>query len=265
MRYASRDGISLAYTDHEPSDASGPGLVLVHGWCCTHTIFDQLSERLPGRRLVSVDLRGHGASDRPTGDYTVASFAADVAWLIERLALKQPVVVGHSMGGNIGLEVAAGRPDLTSGVVMIDSVLLPDEALLDMTTTMAQALAGGDYERTFRAGVSVLFSDMDDPARCDALIEQMLQTDRSVARSAFAHHLTRLYTPEAALKSCTLPLAHVAASKPMIDLARVRALRPNLISAQTLGSGHFSLLEVPDQIAAMIERFILVTASSRKP
>jgi pimeloyl-ACP methyl ester carboxylesterase len=49
-------------------------------------------------RVVAVDLRGHGASDKPMREYTVAGFADDLAWLCDQLGVVKPVVVGHSMG-----------------------------------------------------------------------------------------------------------------------------------------------------------------------
>jgi pimeloyl-ACP methyl ester carboxylesterase len=49
-------------------------------------------------RVVAVDLRGHGASDKPVQDYTIVGFADDLTWPRERLDLVKPVVVGHSMG-----------------------------------------------------------------------------------------------------------------------------------------------------------------------
>jgi pimeloyl-ACP methyl ester carboxylesterase len=78
-----------------------------------------------------VDLRGHGESDAPHQDYTMAVFADDLAWLCTELALMRPIVVGHSMGGNVALELAARYPGLPSSLVMIDSVVLPPRAMLD--------------------------------------------------------------------------------------------------------------------------------------
>jgi pimeloyl-ACP methyl ester carboxylesterase len=58
-------------------------------------------------RVIAADLCGHGASDAPSRKYTVAEFADDLAWLCAELNVQRPVVVGHSMGGVIALELAA--------------------------------------------------------------------------------------------------------------------------------------------------------------
>ncbi|NIP93298.1 MAG: alpha/beta hydrolase, partial [Akkermansiaceae bacterium] len=65
-----------------------------------------------GHRAVSVDLRGHGDSDKPEGAYPIEQFADDTAFVIEQLGLDRPIAVGHSMGGVTVLSLAARHPDL---------------------------------------------------------------------------------------------------------------------------------------------------------
>src|SRR3990170_4498714 len=98
---ATRDGVNLRYLDTGSGDRP---LVFIHGWCCDHTYWrDQTTEFARRHRVIAVDLRGHGQSDKPDQDYTIGGFADDVAWLIRRLDLDRPVLVGHSMGGVIAL------------------------------------------------------------------------------------------------------------------------------------------------------------------
>ena len=63
--------------------------MLVHGWCCDHTYFAPQFEHFvkKGRRVVAVDLRGHGRSDKPHQPYTMQAFADDIARMCERLGL----------------------------------------------------------------------------------------------------------------------------------------------------------------------------------
>jgi pimeloyl-ACP methyl ester carboxylesterase len=107
-------------------------------------------------RVVSVDLRGHGKSDAPHQDYTMASFADDLAWLCDKLALERPVMVGHSMGGNIILELAARHPEVSSSLLMIDSVMLPSQVMLDTLQPLTEALQGPHYLAAYQQGLSQL-------------------------------------------------------------------------------------------------------------
>ena len=76
-------GIRLAYEDR---GAGKPAFVFVHGWTCNHTFFAPQAAHFAQRhRVVSVDLRGHGESDKPQGPYPIAAYADDLAYMIEQL------------------------------------------------------------------------------------------------------------------------------------------------------------------------------------
>jgi pimeloyl-ACP methyl ester carboxylesterase len=68
----------------------------------------------------------------------------------------------------------------------------------------------------------------------------------------------REWDGEAAARACRVPAVHIAADDPINDAAALRALNPMFRTGQTVGAGHFNLLEVPDQVNAMIERFLLI-------
>src|SRR5436853_5160764 len=105
MPTLSREGMALAY---EQAGTGEPPLVFMHGWSADRTYFAPQVEHFRGsHRVVALDLRGHGESGKPEQAYTMAAFADDVAWLCGQLGVRKPVLVGHSMGGNIALELAA--------------------------------------------------------------------------------------------------------------------------------------------------------------
>ncbi len=125
MRQLELDGVTLSY--EEAGEGESP-VLLVHGWCCDHTYFAPQFEHFAkkGCRVVAVDLRGRGRSDKSHQPYTMQVFADDLARMCERLGLEKPAVVGHSMGGIVAFDLAARYPNLTSAVVVLDAaVVLP--------------------------------------------------------------------------------------------------------------------------------------------
>ncbi len=102
--------------------APQPAFLLVHGLASNARLWDGVGAALAaaGRYAVAVDLRGHGRSDKPDDGYDMATVADDVAALVERLGLSQPVVVGQSWGANVVVELAARHPDLPAAVVCVD-------------------------------------------------------------------------------------------------------------------------------------------------
>jgi pimeloyl-[acyl-carrier protein] methyl ester esterase len=84
---------------------SGPPLVLIHGWSLSSTVFTEALGSFAGRRRVlAVDLRGHGASD-PGPGYALGDFAADLTAWFEALDLRRAAVLGWSLGGQVLLEL----------------------------------------------------------------------------------------------------------------------------------------------------------------
>jgi len=111
-------GYELAVEDH----GSGPPLVLLHGFPLAMAIWDPIRPGLAEvARVVTPDLRGFGASDKPTGDYSMEALAEDVVRLADALGLERFLLGGHSMGGYVALRVAAAHRDRVAGLVLVDS------------------------------------------------------------------------------------------------------------------------------------------------
>jgi pimeloyl-ACP methyl ester carboxylesterase len=121
-------GQRLAYTSY------GEGarvIVLLHGLLFSQRMHETLARSLAGRghRVVTLDLLGHGASDRPTDmwRYSMPEFGRDVVALLDHLDIAEAVVMGTSLGANTTLEVASLAPERLRGMVIEMPVL--DNAL----------------------------------------------------------------------------------------------------------------------------------------
>lgn len=259
MEHRTHDGVKLAFAE---TGSGSPPIVLVHGWTCDHSYFapqrDYFSKR---HRVVSVDLRGHGKSDKPKGPYTIAGFADDVAWLCRELDVTKPVVIGHSMGGMAAIELAARHPELPSAIVACDSpVAVPDQLAADLAAITTE-FHKPEWRPAHRAFLSdALFGPADDPERKARILADMTSAPDHVTLGCWEAIVGA--DVDAAVKSCKVPFLYLAASPPLADLARLRELNPQVVIGQTVGAGHFHQLEVPEQINAMIDRFLRVSRIS---
>ncbi|MES9510347.1 alpha/beta hydrolase [Streptomyces sp. NPDC000609] len=114
-----RDGVRLACRDRR-----GPGqpLVLLHGLAGHAGEWEPLARHLSSRhRVVAVDQRGHGASERRPRDVSRAAYVADVIAVVDQLELRQPVLVGQSLGGHTAMLTAAAHPGLVRALVLIEA------------------------------------------------------------------------------------------------------------------------------------------------
>jgi pimeloyl-ACP methyl ester carboxylesterase len=127
-------------------DSAAPPLVLVHGLRDHSHSFDDLARGLVDRfRVLALDLRGHGDS-ATTPYYHVGQFVLDLHNLVRALRLEHPVVVGHSMGGEVVANYCGSFPDAPRAAVIIEGLGPPPPA---MTQEVAWAVAG--FERIDQA------------------------------------------------------------------------------------------------------------------
>ena len=94
-----RDGTRLAYTLRD-AGAAAPRVALVHSLAMDRTFWQPVADLLaPKASVLTWDCRGHGASDKPAGPYTVELFARDLADLLDYVGWPSALVAGASMGG----------------------------------------------------------------------------------------------------------------------------------------------------------------------
>ena len=98
-------------------------VVAVHGISASHRAWSAVAEHLNGVTLVAPDLRGRGASEGVPGPFGMAAHTRDIVSVIDSIEQKRVVVVGHSMGGYVVLELASKLPERVSAVVLVDGGL----------------------------------------------------------------------------------------------------------------------------------------------
>lgn len=103
----------------------GPAIFLAHATGFHARCWDAVVEKLPGRRVVALDMRGHGRSAKPEPPYRWADFGHDLAAVVRELDLRDAIGVGHSKGG-YALTYAAGlEPGAFGRLLLLDPVIMP--------------------------------------------------------------------------------------------------------------------------------------------
>ena len=126
-----------------PPDA--PEVLLVHGWGCSAYSFRKLMRPLAvaGYRVLAIDLRGHGASDKPSDVlmYRAESMAEFVVAVMDRLGLARAAVVAHSLGGGVMIDVASRHPGRISCLSLIAPVGLAPVRGVGLARTLTPPVA----------------------------------------------------------------------------------------------------------------------------
>lgn len=99
---------------------SGPAILLIHGVGDNSTTWETVQTRLAQRfTVIAPDLLGHGESDKPRADYSVAAFANGMRDLLAVLDIDRVTVVGHSLGGGVAMQLAYQYPQLVERIVLV--------------------------------------------------------------------------------------------------------------------------------------------------
>jgi pimeloyl-ACP methyl ester carboxylesterase len=119
-RVIGADGVRLA-TRTLSGPADGPAFVLHHGLASSQHIWDLMVPPLArDSTVVTFDARGHGQSGKPSSGYGFDHTVGDTVAVLKATRRKQRILIGHSWGAMVALEVAARKPSSVSGVVLID-------------------------------------------------------------------------------------------------------------------------------------------------
>lgn len=254
MDYAERDRVKLAF---DASGAGYPPLLFVHGWACDRSFFSpQVVDFSRSYRTVNLDLRGHGDSDKPREGFDIESLADDLVAVAVAAELDRPVVLGHSLGGLVALAVAA-RPGAARAAVLIDPVVIvPSDDVRDQIRGAA-ANIGNDTDGVWRKSFAEGMFLPSDRVRREETIALMSSGPPAVAAATMRSIAD--FDGEATLRRCDVPLLSIGSAAPMNDAKALREAAPTIAIGQTVGAGHFNQLEVPDQVNAMIRKFLAVT------
>lgn len=258
MTTIDRDGTTLAYFE---TGQGAESIVLLHGCGLDHTFFEeQLAFLAKMYRVVALDLRGHGRSGASTAGYDMDLLADDVAYLCRRLGLGKSMIVGHSMGGNIALTLQHRHPELVSAILLIDSaVFIPEAQKEQLRSEFATSLTDEVGLAFFQQALRSMCLPSD--SRSLQAIDR-LTIAPEVLRAVLPAHTTEFDCARVTSR-CTVPLAYIHSGMPFVDGEALRQACPQLVAAQTLGAGHLSPLEIPDQINSMIRAFIAMTEQER--
>jgi pimeloyl-ACP methyl ester carboxylesterase len=123
-------------------NGEGRAIICVHGLTANCRCWDTMAASLtPRYKLIALDLRGRGLSEKPPGGYCVEQHSRDIEAVMENLGIERPVIVGHSLGALIALALTARRPEKTAGLVLVDGAgCLSEEQLEKVLTGIKPAL-----------------------------------------------------------------------------------------------------------------------------
>jgi len=257
---------------HGEDQGSGePALLFLHYWGGTSRTWSRVIEGLKDNfRCIAYDQRGWGKSDKPPEGYALSDLAADASTLIENLALRNYVLVGHSMGGKIAQLLASRRPKGLKGLILV----APAPPTPVHFSDQAREIQIHAYDNRETALQSVGFLTARPPV--PELVEQIVADSLSGSKEAklawpTASILEDISSKVVLINVPTLILAGENDRVDSVEQHRKEVLSriPNAKLEIVAGSGHLSPIDEPEQLSAAIRRFVgrlaMTAASPERP
>lgn len=170
----SADGIPIRY-EVSGKGSAVPALVFVHCWCCDRTYWkNQVPYFSKHYKVVTIDLAGHGESGMGRKRYTLDAFARDTAAVVEKLDLKNVILLGHSMGGPIIAYAAPLLDKRVIGLVAVDTFHDVEQKYTKEQVEMHLGPLRKDFVKGTRDLIRMFsFTPETDPALVEKILEDL--------------------------------------------------------------------------------------------
>lgn len=268
MPYATVDGVRLYYETHGDD---GPWVTFLHGglvhsgsWC--HQLPDLAPRLADGRRLLLLDARGYGRSDRPASGYAPAELARDVLAVWEATGVERSFVVGFSVGGMTAIQLALGAPERVLGLVLVSTGARPDAALAAAFRERAAAVEREGIEHEARIHLERAFSDAFKASQPELVAEYGVEIARNEPH-ALARTLEGVASFDAAerVRELDVPTLLVAGElDPGLGAPYARALHDAVAGSELVvlpGAGHTLQIENPGAFNRVVGDFLALHGS----
>jgi len=259
-------GGELEVVEKGPRSASP--IVLVHCFSCAIDYWNGMIPLLArAHRVIAVDLLGHGGSEKPTAGYTVPNQADLVAEALDRLAVRNAVVAGHSLGGAVAVALAERSPQLVKKVMIVDTPPDHSGSSLGLVAKLGFAPVIGEFfwrvkpNFAVKKGLEVAFAPgFEVPDEFVDNVTAMTYSSYHDSPDGFDD-----YSGETGLdqrmKATGKPLLVImGAEEQIIDdpperLAEYRETYPGTKTKLIAGAGHSPNVEKPAETAALLLAF----------
>ena len=255
--FQSFDGVEVSYN---VNGKGYPALIFVPGWGGKKDdFFYQADYFSPTYQTVCIDLPGFGKSGNNRVEWTMSNYAKDVIALMDRLKIDEAVLIGHSMGGIVILEVAKKIPNKIIGVIPLDVI-----SNLEPTATKKQIANIVEYWMDWANNATYdkmksIFSENTDSILIAKTVDDIKCASKVGWEESVTDVLHYLQSPSvlsSLLSEIQVPIHCINKADTKLDLDIARKYNSNISASSIENVGHFFLWDAPDESNILIESAI---------
>lgn len=248
----SKDGVKIVYSVYGKGN---PVLVFIHGWSCDSSFWRKQVPYFENNfRVITIDIAGHGKSDKNRSVYSMKLFGEDVASVVNAEKASKVILIGHSMGGAVIVEAAAILKSKVKAIIGIDTFNdLDNWASPERARTFMQPLRE-DFEKNTDSFVRSMFVKDTDPKLVDEIAAKMSQAIPGIALGAMEQYFSGAFIITA--EKLTIPVWSLNADFWPTNIEGNRKYFKTYDVTIIPGVGHFLMLEASDKFNKELEKVI---------
>jgi pimeloyl-ACP methyl ester carboxylesterase len=243
----------LYYFAQGAENFSRPPVILLHGVGGNHLFWPPQIRRLHDQRIFAVDLPGHGKSEG-VGYHRINEYAEDIYTLIQSLKLNAVVLVGHSLGSAVALQMAVRFPKKLIGLGLLGAGARPRVA--------QRILTASSNSNTFPAAVQMLMESSFGPGSNELLREQTAQRILESRPAVLSGDLAacEAFDVTDQLSRISVPTLVLCGAEDKMTPPKYSEFLHRHIANSRFGlipqCGHMLMLEQPDRVAVLLDDFL---------
>jgi pimeloyl-ACP methyl ester carboxylesterase len=252
-RTSQLDGAKIHWTEY---GSGNNALLFVHGWACDESFWSGQAAALGAKfHVITIDLPGHGQSDKPQMAYTMDLYVRAIDAVLRDAKVNAATLIAHSNGTPAVRQFYRKFPEKTRALVIVDGALRPfgDKAMMEKFVARLKA---PNYEETAGKFVDNITSPIQDAALREKIKAAMLRTPQYVATSEMEATLDpELWKPD----QINVPVLMILAKQPAWSAEYeqfVRGIVPDLDYQLWENVSHFLMMEQPEKFNAAVATFV---------
>ncbi len=239
QEFISADGVKIVYNIYGSGD---PALIFIHCWCGNREFWKHQVEYFSKKnKCVVLDLAGHGDSGKNRKNWTIDSYANDLAALIDILKAQQIILVAHSIGGIIALEAVKKSRENIAGIISVDTFNNIDFKISEDEINEFIKPYERDFEATISEYVGPFFTTQTEIGIRKKITDTLTSTDHKIAIAVLREYLR--YDQSAELKKLNLPLICLNSDRLHGNASNLKGVNEKIELITVNDSGHFMMID----------------------
>lgn len=259
--YISVDDFKIHYKEYGKGDKT---LIFIHGWGCDLNTWKYQFEYFKDQyHIILIDLPGYGQSDKAEKEYTIDFFAQAVLEIISDLQVRKPVMISHSMGLPIAIEVMKQLNTDKAMLCNIDGVYFdfPTDSIENQQykkelTEFANMFKGEDYKQNVEQFCNGFITETTPEDVRNYILSTMTETPQKIGYQSMKSLIDQKYWDKEIVNNHTIGIYAKTADLPPDNEYILRKQFPNLTYIEMESVNHFIMMEKPKEVNEILQEFI---------